>query len=166
MKKNVFTILGVFIFCLSLNAQSSVIKTSPGALAFGFFNACYEKSTGPKSSFEISGSFAYKVLGVEVTQFGLGVGYKLYVTKNDPLEGLYIMPNAGFSLGNTNADVSYNTIGFGALLGYQLVTGSGFTLDAGAGPAYTILGGDSDGAGFDSDGGIVPNIRLAIGYAW
>jgi hypothetical protein len=147
-----------------LKSQNATIKTSPLALAFGSLNACYEKMLNEKSSFEISGNYVYKVFGVEVNSGGLGAGYRAYLTKKDGPRGLYIMPNAGFNIGSSG-DFSYNTITGGLLLGYQIAAGSGFVFDAGAGPNYTILGGDYEEIGFDREGGVLPSIRLAIGYS-
>jgi len=46
------------------------------------------------------------------------------------------------------------------------VWSSGFVLDLGIGPQYTVLSGEYEDIGFDSDGGILPSATLAIGYAW
>lgn len=155
--------LGLFT---SLHAQTSIIKTSPGALAFGVLNACYEKVLSPKGSFEISGSYFYKLAGIDVSSFGLGAGYKAYVTSKESPRGFYIMPNVGFSRGSTAGDVSFGQFNIAALLGYQIIGGSGFTFDGGIGPSYSAFSGDADNAGFDGGSGILPQIRLAVGYAW
>ena len=64
---------------------------------------------------------------------------------------------------DTEGNYSASTIGFGAELGYQWVWESGFVLDLGIGPMYTIAkGGDSE----SSIDGIMPSATLAIGYAF
>ena len=161
----ILTLLVIAFAFVNANAQTSIIKTSPLSLAFGNFNACYEKTTGEKTAFEVSGNFYYKLLGVDVSGGGLGIGYKFYVTRQEAPRGFYIEPEVGYSIGSAD-DLSYNSIGLGALLGYQLIGDSGFTFDIGVGPNYNIYGGDFDDIGFDSTGGFGPSIKLAVGYAW
>jgi hypothetical protein len=147
----------------TLGAQS-ILKTSPIALAFGAFNVCYEKPISTKGSFEASAGYIYKIFGVNVSTISVGAGYRAYLTKKEAPVGFYVMPNVGANFGSAE-DVSFRIFDVGALLGYQIVTNSGFVFDVGAGPSYNILSGDYDNAGFDTSGGIGPNIRLAIGYA-
>jgi hypothetical protein len=148
----------------TLGAQS-ILKTSPIALAFGAFNLCYEKPISTKGSFEVSGGYIYKIFGVDVSTISVGAGYRAYLTKKEAPAGFYIMPNVGANFGSAG-DSKFKVFDGGALIGYQIVAGSGFVFDVGAGPSYNILSGDYDNAGFDTTGGIVPTVRLAIGFAF
>ena len=152
-----------------MNAQSNVIKTNPLGLAFGSFNATYERVFGTTSSLLVRGQYMYKLLGVDVNLAGAGLGYRYYFThaKKPVPGGFYINPQVAFSFGKITNDMdekySATTIGFGAEIGYQWVWESGFVLDLGIGPMYTIAsGGDSE----DSIDGIMPSATLAIGYAF
>lgn len=151
-------------FGLSASAQSQVIKANPIGLAFGAFNACYEKVLTDKSSFLVSGNFFSGGIGdVDVTVFGLGVGYRMYITKKEAPRGFYAMPNIGFGSGSEGlTDVSYLQLGIGVDLGYQWIWDSGFTLDLGIGPNYRVVLGDEATLG----NGIGPSAVAAIGYAF
>lgn len=169
MRKLMFTFLALIGFMTIASAQShsNVIKTSPLALAFGNFNATYEKVLNEKSSFLVSANYQYRLFGVDVNAFGVGAGWRYYFThaNKDVPAGFYIQPQAGANFGNVD-DFNYTSIGFGAEIGYQWVWSSGFVLDLGIGPQYTILSGDYEEIDFDSDGGVFPSATLAIGYAW
>lgn len=168
MKKVILTLVFV-AFAFGANAQSNVIKTNPLGLAFGFFNATYERVLGTTSSVLVRGQYMYKLLGEEVNLAGAGLGYRYYFTHaNKPVPGgFYINPQASFSFGKITDDMdeeySATTMGFGAEIGYQWVWDSGFVLDLGIGPMYTIAkGGNSE----DELKGIMPSATLAIGYAF
>jgi hypothetical protein len=156
--KKILLLVAFIAFGMNANAQSTTLKTSPGALAFGFFNACYEKVVSDKASFQISGLAFFGFGDFEGTAFGVGAGYRMYVTKKEAPRGFYIMPQAGVTFGE-----GASAINVGADLGYQWVWDSGFVLDIGVGPNYYIgLADDVDDA-FD---GIIPRVILAVGYAW
>ena len=156
--KKLLILVAFVAFGMNVNAQSTTLKTSPGALAFGFFNACYEKVISDNASFQLSGGAFFGFGDDDITAFNLGAGYRMYVTKKEAPRGFYIMPQAGVNFG-TDA----NSLGIGADLGYQWVWDSGFVLDIGLGPNYNIPLGDDTSDDFD---GIFPRIILAVGYAW
>lgn len=162
----------VVAVCFSANAQQqNVIKTNPFSLAFGNFNATYERVLNSSSSFLVQGNYMYKLFGLDVTAGGLGLGYRYYFThaKKQVPSGFYVNPEAGFSLGSVKyADgtkASFSTFGVGAELGYQWAWTSGFTLDLGVGPTYQFLTG-KDTSGFAKTSGILPALTVAIGYAF
>lgn len=169
-------VLVVCSFVLSMNSFSqeftNVIKTNPIGLAFGNFNVTYEKVLNTKSSVLFSANYMYKLFGEDVTAGGLGAGYRYYFThaKRAVPTGFWVMPEAAFAFGsvktNTNDKASINTISFGAQIGYQWAWDSGFTLDLGIGPHYTILNGDVNNTNFDKTNAILPAATLAIGYAF
>lgn len=168
MKKLILSLAFVAL-AFGLNAQGNVIKTNPLGLAFGNFNATYERVLGTTSSVLIRGQYMYKILGEEVNLMGFGLGYRYYFTnaKKPVPGGFYICPQAQFAFGSVTDDngdkYSANSMGFGAEIGYQWVWESGFVLDLGIGPMYTNVSGDGDSEGVK---GILPSATLAIGYAF
>lgn len=168
MKKLILSLVFV-AFAFSINAQSNVIKTNPLGLAFGNFNATYERVFGTTSSLLLKGQYMYKLLGTNVNLAGAGIGYRYYFThaKKPVPAGFYINPFASIAFGSVTNDLdekySASYMGFGAELGYQWVWDSGFVLDLGIGPMYTIAKGESSE---DELKGIIPSATLAIGYAF
>jgi len=59
--KKVILSLAFVVLAFGLNAQSNVIKTNPLALAFGDFNATYERVLNNSSSLQISGHYMFKL---------------------------------------------------------------------------------------------------------
>lgn len=156
--KKILLLVAFIAFGLNVNAQSATLKTSPGALAFGFFNACYEKVISDKASFQLSGLAFFGIGEFEGSAFGVGAGYRMYVTKKESPRGFYVMPQIGATFGE-----DAGAIGLGADLGYQWVWDSGFVLDIGMGPSYYVGIGDNVDEEFE---GILPRLILAVGYAW
>jgi hypothetical protein len=101
--------LSLLLLAFGLNAQSNVIKTNPLGLAFGNFNATYERVFGTTSSLLVRGQYMYKLLGVDVSLAGAGLGYRYYFThaKKPVPAGFYINPQA-FSFGKVNDDTEGN----------------------------------------------------------
>lgn len=162
-----------FLFTMNSFSQefSNVIKTNPLALAFGNFNATYEKVLNTKSSVLFSANYMYKLFGEDISAGGIGAGYRYYFThaKRAVPTGFWVTPEAAFAFGNVKANesnVSITTFSVGAQIGYQWAWDSGFTLDLGIGPNYTIINGDLDKSNFETTNGILPSATLAIGYAF
>ena len=168
--KKLILFLTFIAFAFSLSAQSNVIKTNPLGLAFGNFNATYERVLGTSSSVLLRGQYMYRLLGAKVNMGGVGVGYRYYIThaKKPVPGGFYINPQAAFSFGNVTDEYdetfSASTIGIGFELGYQWAWESGFVLDLGIGPMYTFANVD-DNYGEDISG-FLPTGTIAIGYAF
>lgn len=168
MKKLILSLVFVAL-AFSISAQSNVIKTNPLGLAFGNFNATYERVLGTSSSVLIRGQYMYKLLGTDVSLAGFGLGYRYYIThtKKPVPGGFYINPQIAFSYGSVtdDDDIKYDarSIGIGAEIGYQWVWASGFVLDLGIGPMYSKVTGTDDNEGFN---GTLPSFTLAIGYAF
>jgi hypothetical protein len=169
MKKLILS-LAFVAFAFSLSAQSNVIKTNPLALAFGSFNATFERVVSPSSSILISGQYMFRLFGEEVNLGGLGLGYRYFFThaKKPVPAGFYVTPQGAFSFGKVkNEDgtsTGANSFGIGAEIGYQWVWESGFVLDLGIGPMYRFLSGTGEVEGNTT--GIWPSATLAIGYAF
>lgn len=170
--KKLFLISGLLLLMaggLRAQAYDNVIKTSPIGLAFGNFNATFERVISESSSVLISANYFYQFLGVDVNTVGVRGAYRYYFThkKKDVPTGFYVNPQIGASFGSSD-DVSYGSFSIGAEVGYQWAWDSGFVLDLGIGPNYTNLTGDFNEIGFDASGGsaILPSITVAIGYAF
>ncbi|MGC3979404.1 MAG: DUF3575 domain-containing protein [Paludibacteraceae bacterium] len=119
----------------------------------------------------IKGSYAYQLLGLDISLGGVGAGYRYYFTyaKKQVPSGFYVTPEAFFSFANVkdDADENYTAtfFGIGAEIGYQWVWASGFTLDLGIGPMYTIISGNEN-SGIQKTTGIAPAATIAIGFAF
>lgn len=170
MKKLIITLVFV-AFAFGINAQSNVIKTNPLGLAFGNFNATYERVLGTSSSILVRGQYMYRLLGVKVNLIGAGLGYRYYFThaKKPVPAGFYVNPQATFATGTVTDEneekINATTFGIGFELGYQWAWSSGFVLDLGLGPMYTFASGSS-GSDVTNVDGFLPSATVAIGYAF
>lgn len=171
-KKSLFTIL-LCILLFSTNGfaqeRTNVIKANPFGLALGNFNVTYEKVLNSKSSVIVKGTYAYKLLGTDLTALGLGAGYRYYFThsKTEVPSGFWVTPQAGFEFGSIKDDgdtYSMTAFSVGAEVGYQWAWRNGFTLDLGIGPNYVFMNTGDYESGTLS--GITPSLTLAIGYAF
>lgn len=168
--KKLIIFLVLIALAFGAHAQNNVIKTNPLGLAFGYFNATYERVLGTSSSILIRGQYMYKIFGVKVGLGGVALGYRYYIThvKKPVPSGFYINPQAVYSFGSMNdfngENVSLSTIGVGAELGYQWAWESGFVLDLGIGPMYTFINGQ--GADISIGSGFGPTATLAVGFAF
>ena len=170
MKKLIIS-LSLIALAFGAHAQNNVIKTNPLGLAFGNFNATYERVLGTSSSILIRGQYMYKIFGVKVGLGGVGLGYRYYIThvKKPVPGGFYINPQAVYSFGSlydvNDEKISGTTLGIGAELGYQWAWESGFVLDLGIGPMYNFASASS-GNDVGNIDGFFPSATLAIGYAF
>ena len=175
--KKLFISLALLCVVMGSGAQTNIIKTNPIGFSFGSFNATYEMVISSSSSlvFKVQYNYnlflvdeIYKVIGLEdVKSGGVGLGYRYYFThlKKEVPTGFYINPQASFSFGSAKVDnsskESLSILGLGAEIGYQFVWSSGFTLDLGIGPMYSIA--SSNGL---SASGLLHSATLSIGYAF
>ena len=159
-------LLSFVLFTANSYGQSHnhVIKANPIALAFGNFNVTYEKVLSSSSSVLFSGSYMYQFLGEDITAAGLGAGYRYYITnrKLDVPAGFHVTPQAAVAFGKSDVS-SVTTLSVGAEVGYQWVMNSGFTIDLGIGPSFSLIAGDET---LEKTTGITPILTMAIGYAF
>lgn len=172
MKAKLFKLAFALVFCFgcasTISAQS-VIKANPLGLAFGVLNASYEKFTGDNTSFTLRANFYSRGLGgYRYTGFGVGGGYRFYLSDNERPKGLYVGPiaNVGFIGGDDDFIGNYTLITVGGIIGYQLMLGDKFTMEFSAGPTYGIITGGNFDDDFDAFGaGTLPFISIAtVGY--
>jgi hypothetical protein len=99
--KNVFIYLILLCFSWNMHAQQAkgVIKTNPLALAFGNFNAIYEKPLNAKTSVGVGANYWYKLFGVDINSFGVDVDFRYYITNKtyQAPEGFYVGPRVGYN---------------------------------------------------------------------
>ncbi len=151
-------------------APAQLIKTNPIGLAFGNFNAFYEKALNESSSFVVGGRVIFKLLGTDVSGFGFNGEYRYYITnKTRPApSGFYIGPSVSFNNFTDKSAASnpkISTFGIGGIIGYQWIWGSGVVLDIGIGPQYSVIVAEGDGSTEDFSG-FLPRVVLAVGYAF
>lgn len=171
MKAKLFKLAFAFLCCFgcaSLSAQS-IIKANPLGLAFGVLNASYEKFTSDNSSFTLRANFYSRgVGGFRYTGFGVGGGYRWYISDNERPKGLYVGPiaNVGFLGANDDFIGNYTLITVGGIIGYQLKLSDRFTMEFSAGPTYGVITGGNFDDDFDAfGGGTLPFISIAtVGY--
>jgi hypothetical protein len=125
---------------------------------------------------ELSGNDS--VQGVNVSGFRVQLAYKFFLTRDKPApEGFYVGPHISYAKASVkdreNSTDKFNAtkVNFDVLLGYQLITAGGFTLNI-----YTGLGvkmrdySFSDDSTFDFDYGnkVTPNVPFGFtfGYAF
>jgi hypothetical protein len=108
------------------------------------------------------------LFGEDVKTGGIGAGYRYYFTHEKKIvpTGFYVNPQLSLGFGSVESDTNITTFSIGAELGYQWAWESGFTLDLGIGPNYTIISGEVDDDDFDTTNGILPSATLAIGFAF
>lgn len=151
-----------------LGAQS-VIKANPIGLLFGTLNVGYEQFVGEDRSFTLRANYYdHNVLGIKFSGFGIGGGYRFYLTENFRPKGLYVGPVANIGRINPEDETigNYTLITIGGILGYQLTMGNRLTLEAYLGPAVGIISGRAVEGNVPLFGsGVVPIVGLlTLGY--
>lgn len=171
MKKIIISLTFLAIV-FGVEAQKNLVKTNPLTLAFGSFNATYERVLNPSSSVLFKGHYMFEFMGEDVSLGGLGIGYRYYVThvKKAVPGGFYAQPQLTMLLGSTQGYYEYgygyerdkmSSFAIGAELGYQWCWSSGFTLDLGLGPSYRWMTTDGE-----TVSGIIPSATVSIGFAF
>lgn len=165
----VLMLLLIPVLC-PLTAQS-VVKVNPFGLLFGTLNASYEKFVQEDRSFTLRANYYdHNVLGVKFSGFGIGGGYRFYLTENTRPKGLYAGPVANIGRIDPQDETigNYTLITLGGILGYQLTIGQHFTLEAHLGPAFGIISGRTLNDNVPLFGsGVIPIISLfTLGYSF
>jgi Protein of unknown function (DUF3575) len=154
----------------------NVVKINPIGFIFGSGSIAYERALSAKSSILVAPTFgAFSFGGFKYTSFGLGAEYRFYLsnTKNAPT-GLYAAPGVSFTTGKIKEDgfsteAKFTSIGAKGVFGHQWIWNSGFTLDLNGGISYqSFTYKDTENSVFSGlkASGILPNIGIAVGYAF
>ncbi|KMQ50639.1 hypothetical protein CHISP_2490 [Chitinispirillum alkaliphilum] len=158
--------------CLLLSSASfagkqNLITTNPLGMAFGVFNAEYQRSISDNASIGINGIF-WSPPVVDLVIFGVGGSYNYYSKAS--FRGLWIQKGINIGVATFDIDeiinsyevktktVSAFTTSLGALIGYRW-TWNTFSLGTGGGISFTI--GDFEDHDF---GGISPALAFDIGF--
>lgn len=167
---------------IAMNAQdagkSNAIKLNPLSLAFLTGNIAYERAVSSKSSIQLGLFYSgVNFSGLKYSGFGVTPEYRFYFAgAKEALNGVYAAPFAryqNFKIEDKSAmtETTFTTIGGGAIIGWEKMWNSGFTLDLFAGPSYNSakFKNDSDGSTYDVKGGFSGlGIRtgLTIGFGF
>lgn len=175
MKNLLIVFFSVFSFALS--AQNMAVKVNPFGLLFGSAGAGFEYGITNNISLEGGASFSSKKASlngeadVKFSGIGFYLSPKLYFKADPAIRGLYLAPVFKYSQikGEDSAGDSATSkySNYGVLFGKQWVWGddAGFLLDLGIGAGKANSSSDDDGVSIDVDG-ILPIVRIAIGYAF
>ena len=175
--RKLLIVLAISLFSFSaVRAQdvSGIIKVNPLGMAFGVFNATYEKPLNEKSSVTVGASY-FNWSALRISGMGGRLGYRFYLGNNTTSpEGLFVSPVLDLnSYSYSYRDEDPNTgewitrkesvfsVGGGVQGGYQWVWDSGVALDLFFGYGYRAAKFES----YDYSGGY-PMLGLAVGYAF
>ncbi len=162
--------------------EQNIITANPLGLAFGYFNANYEKAIGKNNGLGFSAGFDYYDLGGWSWSGGtVGASYNWYF-QHHALNGWYAGPDAGLSFASFSytydtLDAYYNVVStkatatsFGIYIGghggYRWIWNNGFVLDLSIGLNYTIASAPVINGVTAAYGGVGFGPGANLGYAW
>jgi hypothetical protein len=145
MKKVVLitALVASFVGVKAQDGYKNAVKLNPLSLIFATGNVAYERAINEKTSVQL-GVF-YSAAGIsdlKYTGFGITPEVRFYIAGHkEALNGVYVAPYAryqNFTIKNkeSNDEVSFSSIGGGAVLGWEKSWASGFVLDLFVGPGY------------------------------
>lgn len=144
--KITFTLVGLFALTLHASAQMKnrhAIKVNPLSAIVKTVNVSLEKAVSPNKTVQLGTYYSRIELDdVQYAGYGLTPEYRIYFGgAKQALHGGYVAPFARyqhFSLSEkgSGSAASFQTIGGGAVLGYQKLSESGFVIDVFAGPSF------------------------------
>jgi Protein of unknown function (DUF3575) len=167
MKKVVF--LAAFISIISCakaqdGAHQNAVKLNPLSLIFATGNVSYERAIGATTSVQLGAFFSgFSFSGIKYSGWGVTPEVRFYIAgQKQALNGVYIGPFVryqNFTIKDKDTDdkASFNSIGGGAVFGWEKSWASGFVLDLFVGPSYNsgkIKADDGNDDEFDVKGGI------------
>lgn len=146
------------------NVRNNAIKLNPLSLAVLTGNVSYERAVAANQTFQI-GVFYSGLTISDLKYAGLGITpeYRFYFAgKKEAFNGVYVAPYARYQNFSFKDKVSedkatLSSVGGGAIVGWQKMWPSGFTLDLFAGPGYNsgkVKADDANEDEFDIKGGI------------
>jgi hypothetical protein len=133
-------VLALVAATVAVNAQSSVrnnaIKLNPLSLAALTGNVSYERAVSDNQSIQIGGFYSgLSISDLKYTGFGITPEYRIYFGGNkEVFNGVYVAPyaryqNFTFKEKVSEGEASFSSVGGGAIIGWQKMWSSGFTLD-------------------------------------
>jgi hypothetical protein len=155
----------------SLVAQENVVKVNPIGILYGSNLVAYELSLGEKTSGLIGANYSnYKLDGNNKNKsIGGELQFRYYLKES--LKGLYGGALGTYATGETafiGVKEKFNSFGAGAIVGYQWIWGSGFSLDLNAGIEHISINYKNSSASklTSKDNGIIPVLGISFGYAF
>ncbi|WP_299884099.1 DUF3575 domain-containing protein [uncultured Lacinutrix sp.] len=171
LKKAIVIMLFSALGMNALNAQENVVKVNPIGLLYGSNLVAYELSLGEKTSGLIGANYSnYKFDGNNKNKsIGGELQFRYYLKES--LKGFYGGALGTYATGDTafvGVKEKFNSFGAGAILGYQWIWGSGFSLDINAGAEYISINYKNKSAVnlARKDNGIIPVLGISLGYAF
>lgn len=145
--RKITLVLALVAATVAANAQSDIrnnaIKLNPLSLALMTGNVSYERAVGANQSIQVGVFYSgVSLSGLKYSGLGVTPEYRIYFAgKKEALNGVYVAPYAryqNFSLKEkeTEDKATFSSVGGGAVIGWQKMWPSGFTLDLFAGPGY------------------------------
>lgn len=177
MKKHL--IASCFAVCAAASAQQkNSIKINPVSVVLGGGSdlVYYERVVSGHSSVGVSAGYGEFKINPYKYNFTGGNAFYRYYTQ-EALQGLFFSGSVGFGGGRTKYTLnkkemrdSYNAFDVGALVGYQWLFKSGFTVDVYGGASYLSLNYKEDRnmpkPNDAKASGIIPNLGVGLGYSF
>jgi uncharacterized protein DUF3575 len=148
MKKNLFLVV-FMIVAIASQAQGgpkNVVKINPLSLIVATGNISYERAVSQNKSVQLCAFYSGIGLGdFKYDGYGITPEFRFYFgAMGAALNGGYVAPFAryqNFSITKTETKerATFETVGGGAIVGWQRSWQSGFNLDLFAGPSYSNI---------------------------
>jgi hypothetical protein len=163
MRKVLFLVL-VIAGAVTAQAQESpkrnALKLNPLSLIFATGNVSFEKAIGETNSMQLGFFYSgVNIGGVKYSGMGFTPEYRFYF--KEAMNGIYAAPflrYQNFKLEDKESanKSTYTSYGGGAIMGWQKMWNSGFTLEVFVGPSYNsgTFKNESDEDVFNLKGGI------------
>ncbi len=160
----------------------------------GEYKVYFETAVSGKTSFQLGGSYigpsvlinldeitkgeGGEISGVKTNGFRVQGTYKIFVSRDlKAPEGFYLGPNFSYAKAsvtsrNNSADkVNGSKINVNGIIGYQLITSGGFTLDIFTGLGFVsrkfyVSGENFDASEFTTKNSVSVPLGIAFGYAF
>jgi hypothetical protein len=148
MRKNLFLVAFMMIAVASQAqyAPKNAVKINPLSLFVTTGNISYERAVSQNKSIQLGAYYSGIGLGdFKYQGYGITPEFRVYFgAKSTALNGVYVAPFAryqNFSISDkeTKDKATFESIGGGAIMGWQKSWQSGFTLDIFAGPSYSNI---------------------------
>nr|WP_314499265.1 DUF3575 domain-containing protein [uncultured Chryseobacterium sp.] len=177
MKKQLIAVC-LILFVTATAQQKNSVKVNPLSVLFGGGSdlVSYERAVSKHSSVGLSAGYGTFKIDEYKYNFVGGNAFYRYYTK-EALRGLYFSGSAGFGGGRTKYNAnkkemkdSYSAFDLSALIGYQWLFKSGFTIDVNGGVSYLSLDYKEDHQmpkpNNAKANAVLPNLGVGLGYSF
>jgi len=158
--------------------QKNSIKVNPVSLIFGGGSdlVSYERAISEHSSVGVSAGYGkFKIDSYDYNYTGGNAFYRYYT--KEALKGLYFSGSVGagggrtkYTSNNKKMKDTYTAFDLGALIGYQWIFSSGFTIDVNGGASYLSLNYKEDNKmpkpNNAKGGAFLPSLGVGLGYSF